>query len=123
MTSLYGQAGKEETLDEMIARRADFLTAYQNAETMPIAYLRLVRQVRAAEERHVPNLADADHRGGPIAVQADGLQGRIRGGAAAYGDRVSGAGCEQEFEGDFAIKYHLAPPILSSRKGCTRAGR
>ena len=26
----------------------------------------------------------------------------------------------QEFEGDFTVKYHLAPPILSSRQGCPR---
>ena len=32
VASLSGQATKEETLDEIISRRVDFLTAYQNAD-------------------------------------------------------------------------------------------
>jgi indolepyruvate ferredoxin oxidoreductase len=114
VTSLYGQAGKEETLDEMIARRADFLTAYQNADYAD-RYLRLVRQVRAAEERHVPNsqtltiavarslfklMAYKDEYEVARLHMETGFQERLR----------------QEFEGDFAIKYHLAPPILSRGK-------
>jgi indolepyruvate ferredoxin oxidoreductase len=114
VTSLYGQAGKEETLDEMIARRADFLTAYQNADYAD-RYLRLVRQVRAAEERHAP-----DSQTLTIAVARSLFK------LMAYKDEYEVARLHmetgfqerlrQEFEGDFAIKYHLAPPILSRGK-------
>ena len=28
-----------------------------------------------------------------------------------------------QFEGDYKISFHLAPPMLSTAKGCTRAAR
>ncbi len=114
VTSLLGQAKKEETLDEIISRRVDFLTAYQNADYAD-RYLKFVGQVRAAEERHVPNsqalttavarslfklMAYKDEYEVARLHMETGFQDKLR----------------QEFEGDFAIKYHLAPPILSSGK-------
>ncbi len=90
--SILGQASKAETLDEIIARRADFLTAYQNA-----AYADRYRTARrpnsCCRRTCRAEFTGVDHRGRPVAVQADGLQGRIRSGAAAYGNRLSRNGC------------------------------
>ncbi|MBR1153305.1 indolepyruvate ferredoxin oxidoreductase family protein [Bradyrhizobium sp. JYMT SZCCT0428] len=114
VTSLLGQAKKEETLDQIISRRVDFLTAYQNANYAD-RYLKFVSQVRAAEERHAP---------GSQALTTATARSLFK--LMAYKDEYEVArlhmetgfqdGLRQEFEGDFAIKYHLAPPVLSSGK-------
>jgi indolepyruvate ferredoxin oxidoreductase len=113
-TSLLGQARKEETLDEIIARRVDFLTAYQNAAYAD-RYRKFVGQIRAAEQRHVPNsqalttavarsffklMAYKDEYEVARLHMETGFQERLR----------------EEFEGDFTVNYHLAPPILSAGK-------
>jgi len=112
VTSLLGQAKNEETLDEIIARRVEFLTAYQNADYAD-RYLKFVSQIRAVEERQAPEsqalttavarslfklMAYKDEYEVARLHMQTGFQEKLR----------------QEFEGDFAIKYHLAPPILSS---------
>lgn len=114
VASLLGQARKEETLDEIISRRVEFLTAYQNAGYAD-RYLKFVGQVRAAEERHAPNSLTLT-----IAVARSLFK------LMAYKDEYEVARLQmetgfqdklrQEFEGDFAIKYHLAPPMLSFGK-------
>ncbi|MBR1147901.1 indolepyruvate ferredoxin oxidoreductase family protein [Bradyrhizobium sp. AUGA SZCCT0431] len=114
VTSLLGQTKKEETLDQVISRRVDFLTAYQDAAYAD-RYLKFVGQVRAAEERHVP---------GSQALTTAVARSLFK--LMAYKDEYEVARLHmetgfqeklrQEFEGDFAIKYHLAPPVLSSGK-------
>lgn len=112
--SLLEQAQKEETLDEIISRRVDFLTAYQNAAYAD-RYRKLVGQIRDAEEVAVPNsetlttavarslfklMAYKDEYEVARLHMETGFQERLR----------------QEFEGEFTVNYHLAPPILSSAK-------
>ena len=112
--SLLGQAQKEETLDEIIARRVDFLTAYQNAGYAD-RYRKLIDQIRAAEEGRAPNsqtlttavarslfklMAYKDEYEVARLHMETGFQERLR----------------QEFEGDFTVNYHLAPPILFAGK-------
>ncbi|MBR1225783.1 MULTISPECIES: indolepyruvate ferredoxin oxidoreductase family protein [unclassified Bradyrhizobium] len=114
VTSLLGQAKKEETLDEVISRRVESLTAYQDAAYAD-RYLKFVGQVRAAEERHVP---------GSQALTTAVARSLFK--LMAYKDEYEVARLHmetgfqeklrQEFEGDFAIMYHLAPPVLSSGK-------
>jgi indolepyruvate ferredoxin oxidoreductase len=111
VASLSGQTSKEEALDEIICRRVEFLIAYQNADYAD-RYLTFVNQVRGAEERHVPNsqtlttavaralfklMAYKDEYEVARLHMETGFQEKLR----------------QEFEGDFAIRYHLAPPMLS----------
>jgi indolepyruvate ferredoxin oxidoreductase len=113
-TSVLGQTKKEETRDEIISRRVEFLTAYQNAGYAD-RYLKFVRQVRAAEERLVPN-----SRMLTIAVARSLFK------LMAYKDEYEVARLHmetgfqeklrQEFEGDFTVNYHLAPPMLSFGK-------
>ncbi|MCE8524916.1 indolepyruvate ferredoxin oxidoreductase family protein [Ruegeria pomeroyi] len=101
----------EETLEQMLARRAAFLTDYQNAAyatrfTNRIAALRqalpeasealiaeaarnLFRFMACKDEYEVARLMATDH------FQKD---------------------LQEQFEGDFKLTYHLAPPLLAHGK-------
>jgi len=101
----------EETLDQMIDRRADFLTGYQDA-----AYAERYRTKLADFRTKCPGASD------------DLLRATARSlfKLMAYKDEYEVARLmvdprfdtelNQHFEGDFKINYHLAPPLLSRRK-------
>jgi len=107
---LLGQAQPEETLDQIIERRTEFLTAYQDARYAE-RYRAIVDGVRAAERDRAPGserLTTAvarslfklmsykdEYEVARLHTQT-GLQEKLR----------------REFEGDFKVKYHLAPPLL-----------
>jgi indolepyruvate ferredoxin oxidoreductase len=100
-----------ETLDEMIARRVDFLTAYQDGR-YAARYLSRIEQVRAAERGAEPR---SETLTSTVAASLFKLM--------AYKDEYEVARLHrdasfrgrlaQEFEGDFTVKYHLAPPFLA----------
>ncbi|WMT75008.1 indolepyruvate ferredoxin oxidoreductase family protein [Bradyrhizobium sp. Ash2021] len=109
---LLGQTQPEETLDQIIARRVDFLTSYQNAE-YAARYRATVDRVRATERDRAAGselltsavaralfklMAYKDEYEVARLHTQTGLQDKLR----------------REFEGDFTIKYHLAPPFLSA---------
>ena len=78
------------TLDEVIERRAAFLAEYQDA----VYAGRYAGAHRAAARGRDPMPARQhriDRSGRPRALQADGLQGRIRGRPALHRERLSGA--------------------------------
>jgi Pyruvate/2-oxoacid:ferredoxin oxidoreductase gamma subunit len=78
---------KRETVESLVARRVEFLTAYQDA-AYAAQYQAFVEKVRADG-----NAAGQDHahgKRGALPVQADGLQGRVRGGAPAHRHRLPG---------------------------------
>jgi indolepyruvate ferredoxin oxidoreductase len=98
------------TLDEAIARRVEFLTAYQDAR-YAARYRTLVDRVRAAEG-------------------AQGLGTKLAEAVARYLFKLMAYKDEYEvarlytrpeflqeltatFEGDFKLKFHLAPPLLN----------
>ena len=56
-----------------------------------------------------------DRGGGALPLQADGLQGRVRGRAPAHRPARSSQKIGGQFEGDYKLKYHLAPPLLAKR--------
>ena len=109
-----GRQQATETLDELIARRSNFLTAYQNAE-YAAQYTSLVERVRAAEARAADG---SDRLTSAVARALFKLM--------AYKDEYEVArlhtqtGFEEklreEFEGDFSLTYHLAPPVFSWKK-------
>ena len=72
-----------QTLDDIIARRAEFLTAYQNAAYAQALSRPRCRHPGGRDKRRAG--LDRGHRGcGAQPLQADGDQGRIRGGAALH---------------------------------------
>jgi indolepyruvate ferredoxin oxidoreductase len=106
-----GRAPQEpETLDEVIARRVAFLTAYQNA-AYAARYRATVARVRDAE----------------AALGSEALTHAVAHSLfklMAYKDEYEVARLhmetgfleelDREFEGDFTVRYHMAPPFLAS---------
>jgi indolepyruvate ferredoxin oxidoreductase len=103
------------TLDAIIAKRVEFLTAYQNA-TYAEQYRRFVEQVRTAESR----IAD-----GAKSLRLTEAVARYLFKLMAYKDEYEVARLHTDrafmekiegmFEGDYTIKFHLAPPLLARR--------
>ncbi|WIY26163.1 indolepyruvate ferredoxin oxidoreductase family protein [Parasedimentitalea psychrophila] len=103
---------RQETLDDVIARRASFLTGYQD-----VAYARRYTDALT----HFRNALPANMAEDLILAAAKSLFKLM-----AYKDEyevarlLTSAGfkhqIEAEFEGDFSVHHHLAPPLLSNRK-------
>jgi indolepyruvate ferredoxin oxidoreductase len=114
MTSLSGREKPEETLQAMVGRRKDFLTAYQNADYAR-HYAALVEQVGRVEADRLPGseaftTAVAGSLFKLMAYKDEYEVARLHM-ETGFLDRL-----HREFEGDFTVKYHLAPPILSAGK-------
>ena len=102
-----------ETLDGIVEHRATFLREYQD-EAWAESYRRTVERVRAAEAERAPG------RGGLAEAVARNLFRLM-----SYKDEyevarlyTSGefeAGLRRQFEGDFRLRFHLAPPFLAGR--------
>jgi indolepyruvate ferredoxin oxidoreductase len=112
MTSLLGQAIQEETLEALIDRRAEFLKAYQN-DDYAARYTKFVDGVRGLEEERLS---------GSKALTTAVAKSLFK--LMAYKDEYEVARLHmetgfldklhREFEGEFTIKYHLAPPFLAT---------
>lgn len=106
------------SLDEVIARRVKFLTEYQNAAYAG-RYAGFVTKVRAAEETKAPGSTDLTE-----AVARYGFK------LMAYKDEYEVARLytsgeferrvREQFEGDFKLRFHLAPPTLSKKDATGR---
>ena len=105
-----------ESLDEIIARRVAFLTQYQNAAYAE-RYAARIRRLRAGRGGALRRQHRADRGGRPRAVQADGLQGRIRGRPALCRDRFRPA-CRRAVRGSLRI----ALPSRAAAAGRARPG-
>jgi indolepyruvate ferredoxin oxidoreductase len=102
-----------ETLDETIARRVAFLTEYQNA-AYAARYATLVAKVREAEEAAVTGtaaLAEAAARA-LFKVMAYKDEYEV---ARLYAESDFRHRVAEQFEGDYTLKFHLAPPLLGNR--------
>ncbi|MDB5761208.1 MAG: indolepyruvate ferredoxin oxidoreductase family protein [Herminiimonas sp.] len=102
-------------LDDIVARRAAFLADYQNAGYAR-QYREFVEQVRAAESRlgeSVKSLrlteAVARYLFKLMAYKDEYEVARLYANRA-FADKIGGM-----FEGDYKIKFHLAPPLLARR--------
>lgn len=107
------------TLDEVIARRVEFLTGYQNAG-YAAQYRAFVDQVRAAETAVAPSArtlrlteAVARYLFKLMAYKDEYEVARLYTSAASgtkFADKIGAM-----FEGDYKLKFHLAPPLLAKR--------
>jgi len=108
---------RPKTLDEKIARRVEFLTAYQNA-AYAARYRGLVERLRKAEAARTPGksgLADA------VAFDLFKLMAykdeyEV---ARLYTDGTFLRRLGEQFEGDYKLRFHLAPPLLAPRDPAT----
>ncbi|CDZ46901.1 indolepyruvate ferredoxin oxidoreductase family protein [Neorhizobium galegae] len=101
---------KAETLEEIVARRTSFLTDYQNA-AYAARYAGLVDVAKSAEAR----LRGATGFAEAVAKNAFKLMAykdeyEV---ARLHRDRSFEKKLAEQFEGDFKIKHHLAPPMIS----------
>jgi indolepyruvate ferredoxin oxidoreductase len=101
------------SLDELIKRRIAFLTDYQNG-AYAARYRNLVERVRATEARRAP---------GSTALTEAVARYYFK--LMAYKDEYEVARLytsgdfqrrlQQQFEGDYQVRFHLAPPLLAKR--------
>ena len=100
-----------ETLDQVIARRVAFLTSYQNA-AYANRFAALVARVRKAESAlGSETLTDAVARSlFKLMAYKDEYEVARLHMETGFLDEL-----RQQFEGDFTVHYHLAPPLLPSK--------
>jgi indolepyruvate ferredoxin oxidoreductase len=102
---------KRETVEQVIARRVEFLTGYQNAGYAD-RYRELVERVRAAEAPlGKTTLTDAVARG-LFRLMAYKDEYEV---ARLHADTGFREKVQAQFEGDFKLYYHLAPPLTAKR--------
>ncbi|WP_153099188.1 indolepyruvate ferredoxin oxidoreductase family protein [Paraburkholderia hayleyella] len=106
-----------KTLDTLIAKRVTALTAYQNAAYAQ-RYSMLVEHVRAAERRLTPEasvmhepLAEAVSRN-LYKLMAYKDEYEV---ARLHADPAFIAKIKAQFEGDWKLKFYLAPPLLAKK--------
>ncbi len=102
-----------QSLEESIARRGAYLTAYQN-RAYADQYLARVAGVAEAENKRVPKetgltAAVARNLFKLMAVKDEYEVGRL------YSDGSFARQLAAAFEGDVKLEFHLAPPILGRR--------
>ena len=98
-----------ESLDEIIARRVEYLTRYQDA-AYARRYSDLVALVRQTETARVPQStaltgAVARYWFKLLAIKDEYEVARL------YSDGEFRKRLEAQFEGDYTLKFHLAPPL------------
>ncbi len=115
-----------ETLDELIARRVDFLTDYQD-EAWSRRYLALVERVRAAEQALPRPGGASGPRGQALADwPLTAAVARYFFKLMSYKDEYEVARLytrpeflarvREQFEGEGQLTFHLAPPLFAKRK-------
>jgi indolepyruvate ferredoxin oxidoreductase len=100
-------------LDEVVARRVDFLTDYQNA-AYAARYRALVDRARAAEAARAPGMtglaeAVARYYFKLLAYKDEYEVARL------FAAPEFAAKLRAQFEGDYKLRFHLAPPLGSRR--------
>jgi indolepyruvate ferredoxin oxidoreductase len=106
-----------ETLDEIVERRAAFLANYQDAAYAQ-RYRDLVERVKNAEAEKAPGrsgLAEAVARYGfkLMAIKDEYEVARL------HADPAFTEKLKQQFEGDYKLHFHLAPPLVAPRDPST----
>src|SRR5690606_12865037 len=103
------QKPKAETLDELVARRVEFLTAYQDAAYAG-RYRVTVERVRAAEAvigKQDMTLAVAKSLFKLMAYKDEYEVARLHT-QTGFAERL-----KQDYDGHFRIVHHLAPPFMN----------
>jgi len=104
---------RSRTLDEAIRRRADFLTAYQDA-AYAARYRALVERVRAREASAVGESAALAEAVARYAFKLMAYKDEYEV-ARLYSDGSFLEQIRRQFDGDYRLRFHLAPPVLADR--------
>jgi indolepyruvate ferredoxin oxidoreductase len=103
---------RSQTLDEIVNRRAELLTAYQNA-AYARQYQDFVARVRAAEDKlgKGTRLTEAVARNlHKLMAYKDEYEVARLHSHPAFMDKIKAM-----FEGDITLKFHLAPPLMAKK--------
>ena len=103
----------KETLEEMITRRAAFLTEYQNAD-YAAQYTAFVRQTETAEQNKGKGMTGLTEVVAQNLFKLTAYKDEYEV-ARLYTDPAFQATLQQQFDGDLKLKFHLAPPLLARR--------
>ncbi len=101
------------SLDELVARRVEFLTEYQDA-TYAKRYSDFVAHVRRAEEAQAPGSSDLSEAVARYFFKLMAYKDEYEV-ARLYTSDVFLRRIEQQFEGDYTLSFHLAPPLFAKR--------
>jgi indolepyruvate ferredoxin oxidoreductase len=105
------------TLDEIVVRRVEFLTGYQNQAYAQRyeALVRRVQQTEAARSKGLSGLAEAVARYyfKLLAYKDEYEVARL------YSDPTFLKTLNQQFEGDYRLEFNLAPPAIAERDPAT----
>jgi len=101
------------SLDELIARRVGFLTEYQDA-SYARRYSDFVARVREAERVKAPGSTDLSEAVARYFFKLMAYKDEYEV-ARLYTGSEFRRRVEQQFEGDYRLHFHLAPPLLARR--------
>jgi indolepyruvate ferredoxin oxidoreductase len=99
------------SLDEVIARRVEFLTAYQSAG-YAARYREIIGRVRAAEQDRVPGSSDLTEAAARYLFKLMAYKDEYEV-ARLYTDSSFAEQVAASFDGDVRLEFHLAPPLLA----------
>jgi indolepyruvate ferredoxin oxidoreductase len=101
------------SLDEVIARRVAFLSDYQNAGYAR-RYADFVAKVRAAEQHKAPGSSDLAEAVARYAFKLMAYKDEYEV-ARLYTSGEFKRRLQQQFDGDYRLHFHLAPPLLAKK--------
>ncbi|MGH6836482.1 MAG: indolepyruvate ferredoxin oxidoreductase family protein [Methylocella sp.] len=104
---------QSRSLEELIARRVSFLTAYQDAAYAK-RYLTYVKYVDEAERVRVPGKHDLAEAGARYYFKLLAIKDEYEV-ARLYSDGSFAKQIAASFEGDPRLEFHLAPPFLGHK--------
>jgi indolepyruvate ferredoxin oxidoreductase len=106
-----------KSLDDVIATRAEFLTGYQDTAYAD-RYLAAVAKVRKAESTVSPASTELTEAVAKNLFKLMAYKDEYEV-ARLYTDGSFAKKVSEKFDGDFTLKYHLAPPIFAQRDKTT----
>lgn len=121
LVGVENQVSRPQTLLEMINYRHDFLTRYQNLAYAD-RYRSKVEEIHRAEQIKFPDHDErqmlltktvADNYFKLLAIKDEYEVARL------YTDGEFEKKLNEQFDGDFSLKFHLAPPLLAKRDPVT----
>lgn len=101
------------SLDELIARRVAFLTDYQDAAYAK-RYSDFVAKVREAEQKKAPGSTDLAEAVARYFFKLMAYKDEYEV-ARLYTSGEFQRRLQQQFDGDYKLKFHLAPPLLAKK--------
>jgi indolepyruvate ferredoxin oxidoreductase len=111
----------DESLVALVARRAAFLTSYQNA-AYAARYQALVAGVAEAENKRTPNAGGLSKAVARYSFKLMAYKDEYEV-ARLYTDGAFQRQVARAFEGDLRFEFHLAPPLLAKKDPATGEAR